>query len=165
MSKRKRTIWYTDYSVEQCKEIFREKIPAVYTTSFRQKEKFITGNIQDNGEFFLTEAKRSNIKDLEMCGNLKESDGVGTEITLKYKYSLRRKVFDIIFWCIIAFYVALSILRVLRVINIVKENDVISIFQIFGSIFFLWLFSVEWNQTFRLLNQVKTMFNCERKKI
>ena len=66
MGKRKRAIWYTDYSVEQCKEIFKEKIPAVYSTplTYRSKEKYITGDIQDNGDFFL--AKESNSKN-QIC--------------------------------------------------------------------------------------------------
>ena len=161
MAKKKRAVWHTDFSVEQCKEIFKEKIPAVYTTPFTATEKYITGEIQDNGDFFLACVKRNNKRDIELRGNLKDADGGGTEITLKYKQFLKLKTLYIFFIVLGIVFFTISLLRLLHV---VKETDFINIFSGFWILLYTPFF-IFTNQSSRLSQQVLNMFKCDRKKI
>ena len=163
MKNKKRAIWHTDLTVEQCINIFKEKIPAVYNTPIMAKEKMITGEMQDNGDFNLTLATRSNKKDIIMCGNLKESEIGGTEINIKYKYSLISKIFMWIYLIIVILYAIFAILFLF--FRIFPYKDIFRIINVIIMLFNTFTLSLSLRQSGPLFRQISDMYKCERKKI
>ena len=157
----KRKIWHTDYTIEQCREIFGEKIPAVYKTPLFAWKKQIEGEIRDDGYFNLSLATRGK-KDFELHGNLKESESGGARIFMMYKFSLRAQIFNIIFYVLSAAVILNSVLSLLGAASYIPN--------LYNAYLAVYLALIVINpispfKTIILFNQIKDMFKITKKKI
>jgi hypothetical protein len=162
----KKKILRTNLNIEQCKEIFKNKLPVTYKTGKRRrKEIMIIGDMDNSGDFWLAHANRHNErgKDIELSGNFRET-GAGTEISYKHIYPLKHKI-----WCGINLIISIFILvhTVFAVLNrfpndYFLDSGIITIVFLMITIFNgLTLTRAYSKETAKMMIEIKTLFNCK----
>jgi len=162
---KKKTL-YTNLNTEQCRELFKNKLPATYKIGKRRpKEKTIIGDMDNNGEFWLAHANRHNErgKEIELAGSLKET-GEGTEMAYKYIYPLKHKIWYAVNLIILIFILVHTIFALLNRFSdeYIFDSNIVSIVFLIITIYkFGTLTRAYSRETAAMIIEIKTIFNCK----
>ena len=162
----KKNILRTNLNVEQCREIFKNRLPVSYKTGkVRSKEKTITGDINNNGDFWLAHANRHNErgKEIELTGSFKET-GNGTEIIYEHIYPSKHKIMFVVNIIVMIFIVIHTIFAVLNKFSneyIFDSNIINLIFSVISIYKFGTLTRAYAKENSAMLIEIKTIFNCK----